>query len=93
MTRALTTLCAAVAVLGGFAAATPLFAQETKPSTQPPKSESTMGDHRGMMNMVGKMSPDQMQQMTKMVENCNRMMESMSSAPKGGDDNQKPAKP
>jgi len=93
MTRTLTTLCAAVAVLGGFAAATPLFAQETKPSTQPPKSESTMGDHRGMMNMMGKMSPDQMQQMTKMVDNRNRMMESMSNAPKAGDNDQKPARP
>ncbi len=90
MTRTLTTFCAAVAVLGGIAAATPLFAQETKPSTQPPKSESTMGDHRGMMNMMGQMSPDQMQQMTKMVENCNRMMESMSNAPARGDKAQPP---
>jgi|LNAP01.1.fsa_nt_gb hypothetical protein len=93
MTRTLAAFCTAVAVLGGIAAATPLFAQETKPSTQPRQTESTMGDHRGMMNMMGQMSPEQMQQMTKMMENCNRMMESMSSAPTGGDTDQKPAKP
>lgn len=89
MTRTLTTFFAAVAVLGSVAA-TPLFAQETKPSTQPLKAEGTMGDHH-VMNRMGQMSPDQMQQMTKMVENCNRMMESMSHM--GRDNGQEPAKP
>jgi len=40
-----------------------------------------MGDHGGMMNMMGQMSTDQMKQMTRMVDNCNRMMKSMSNAP------------
>ena len=39
------------------------------------------GDQGGMMNMMGQMNPDQMKQMTRMVENCNRMMESMMTAP------------
>ncbi|MBY0320273.1 MAG: hypothetical protein K2X72_16230 [Reyranella sp.] len=92
MTRTLTTFFAAIAVLGSVAA-TPLFAQETKPSTQPFQTQGTMGDHHGMMNGMGQMSPDQMQQMTKMVENCNRMMESMGNASAGHDKDQKPARP
>ena len=42
-------------------------------------------DHGGMMNMMGQMTPDQMRQMTRMVDNCNRMMESMSNTPSGPD--------
>jgi hypothetical protein len=40
-----------------------------------------MGDHGGMMNLMGQMSPDHMKQMTSMIDNCNRMMESMSKSP------------
>ena len=38
-------------------------------------------DQGGMMNMMGQMNPDQMRQMSRMIENCNRMMESMMTAP------------
>jgi hypothetical protein len=44
-----------------------------------------MGDRGGMMNMMGQMSPDHMKQMSRMVDNCNRMMESMNNAPTGPD--------
>lgn len=93
MTNRLTRFLAVFGALGGIAAATPLFAQETKPSTPPRQTEGTMGDHRGMMNTMGEMSPDQMKQMAKMMENCNRMMESMANAPARGDKGQAPAKP
>lgn len=93
MTSRLTSFLAIFGTLGGIAAASPLFAQETKPSPQPHQAEGTMGDHRGMMNMMGGMNSDQMKQMTKMMENCNRMMESMANAPAGGDKGQAPTKP
>jgi hypothetical protein len=44
-----------------------------------------MGDHAGMMNMMGQTSPDHMKQMTAMIDNCNRMMESMSKSLTGSD--------
>jgi len=91
MTRKLTTLFAAAAVLGGIAATTTVFAEETTPSPQPPHTEGPMGGHGGMMNMMGQMSPDQMKQMTRMVDNCNRMMESISNAPTGPDKERAPA--
>lgn len=81
MTRKLTTLFTATAVLGGLAAATAVFAEGGSPSAQPPRTQGMMGDHGGMMNMMGQMSPDQMKQMTLMVDNCNRVMESMNNAP------------
>jgi len=46
MTRKLTTLFAAAAVLGGVAAATTVFGDETAPSPQPPRTEDATG---GMM--------------------------------------------
>jgi periplasmic protein CpxP/Spy len=84
MTPKLKTLFAAVAILGGLAATT-VFAQETTPSTQPPQARGMMSDHGGMMGMMGQMSADHMKQMTRMVDNCNRMMEGMSHAPMGPD--------
>jgi hypothetical protein len=80
MTRKLTTLFAA-AILGGFTVATTVFAEEARPSSQPPQAQGMMGDHGGMMNMMGQMGPDHMKQMTRMVDNCNRMMEGMSNVP------------
>ena len=91
MTRNLTTLFAAAAILGGIAAATTVFAEETAPSPQPPHTQDTMGGHGGMMDMMGQMSPDQMKQMTRMVDNCNRMMESMNDAPAGSQSQRAPA--
>ena len=85
MIRKLTTLLAAAAILGGLATATTVFAEESRPSSQPPGAQGMMGDHGGMMGMMGQMSPDQMRQMTRMVDNCNRMMESMRNGPAGPD--------
>ena len=85
MTRKLTTFLAAAAILGGLATATTVFAEESRPSSQPPGAQGMIGDHGGMMNMMGQMTPDQMRQMTRMVDNCNRMMESMSNTPSGPD--------
>jgi hypothetical protein len=83
MTRKLTTLFAAATMVGGLVAATTVFAEQANPPSQPPSAQGMMGDHSGMMNMMGQMSTDQMKQMTRMVDNCNRMMESMNNAPTG----------
>ena len=68
MTRKLTTLLAAAAVLGGVVAATTVFGNEIAPSPQPPRTEGPAG------GMMGQASRDHMKQMTRMIENCNRMM-------------------
>jgi len=81
MTRKLTRIFAATAVFGALATATAAFAQGGTPSPQSPGIMPMAGDQGGMMNMMGQMNPDQMKQMTRMVENCNRMMESMMTAP------------
>jgi len=80
MPSKLTKLFAAAAILGGLATATTVFADEAAPPSQPPQTEAPMGGG-GMMNMKGQMNPDQMKQMSRMVDNCNRMMESMGTAP------------
>ena len=85
MTGKPTTLIAAAAIIGGLTAATALYAQEAQPPSQPPTTQGMMGDHAGMMNMMGQMSPDHMKQMTAMIDNCNRMMASMSKSPPGSD--------
>ena len=85
MTGKLTTLFAAAAIIGGLTAATALYAQEAEPPSQPPRTQGMMGDHAGMMNMMGQTSPDHMKQMTAMIDNCNRMMASMSKSPPGSD--------
>jgi periplasmic protein CpxP/Spy len=82
MTPKLMMFFAAVAILGGLAATT-VFAQENTPPTQP-QAQGTTGERGGMMRM-GQMSPDHMKQMTRMVDNCNRMMEGMNHAPMGPD--------
>jgi hypothetical protein len=59
--------------LGGLIAATPAFAQSSTSSPQSPgAAQNMMGGHAGMM---GGMSSDHMQQMARMMDNCNRMME------------------
>ena len=85
MTGKLTTLFAAAAIIGGLTAATALYAQEAQPPSEPPRTQGMMGDHAGMMNMMGQMSPDHMKQMTAMIDSCNRMMQSMSKSPTGSD--------
>ena len=81
MTRKPTALFTAAAIIGGLLAATTVFAQEAQPPSQPPRAQGMMGDHGGMMNMMGQMSPDHVKQMTAMIDNCNRMMESVSKSP------------
>ena len=85
MTGKLTTLFAVAAIIGGLTAATALYAQEAQPPSEPPRTQGMMGDHAGMMNMMEQMSPDHMKQMTAMIDNCNRMMESMSKSQTGPD--------
>jgi Spy/CpxP family protein refolding chaperone len=88
MTRNLTTLIAA-AILGGLVSTTTVFAEENTPSSQPPRSaEGTADDHGGIMNMMGQMNPGHMKQMTRMVDNCNRMME--GNTPTGPDRDRTP---
>jgi hypothetical protein len=84
MTRKLTTLLAAAAILGGLTTVRTVFAEEAHPSPQCPRTQGMMVDG-GMMNMMGQMSTDQMKQMTRMLDSCNRMMESVSNAPAGPD--------
>ena len=84
MTGKLTTLFAAVAIIGGLTAATALYAQDAQPPSQPPRTQGMMGDH-ARMNMMGQMSPDHMKRMTAMIDNCNRMMENTSKPPAGSD--------
>lgn len=93
MTRKLTRFFTAFAALGGIAVATPLFAQETKPSTPPSQTQGTMGNQHSMPNMMGEKNPDQKKQMAKMMEDCNRMMENKGKAPVPGDKSETPAKP
>jgi hypothetical protein len=81
MTRKLTRIFATTAVFGALATATTAFAQGGMPSPQSPGTMPMAGGQGGMMDMMGQMNPDQMKQMTRMVENCNRMMESMMTAP------------
>ena len=81
MTRKQTSIFAAAAVFGTLAAATTAFAQSGTPSPQSPGTMPMAGEQGGMMNMMGQMDPDHMKQMSRMFENCNRMMESMMTAP------------
>jgi Spy/CpxP family protein refolding chaperone len=84
MTRKPMTLLAVSTVLGGLVAATAAFAEATPPASPPSQRDpGMMGDHHGMMTMMRSMGPDQMQQMTRMVDACNHMMEGMGNAPTG----------
>ena len=85
MTSKLTALFAAAAIVGSLVTVTTVFAQDAQPPSQPPGTQRMMSDHPGMMNMMGQMSPDHMKQMTAMMENCNRMMESKNKSPTASD--------
>jgi hypothetical protein len=78
------TLFATAVILGGLSAATFVFAEESAPA---PSGHGMMGP----MTMMGQMSPDQMKQMTEMVDRCDRMMAHLTSAPKGPAKEQPPA--
>ena len=73
MTRKLTAFLAAAVMLSGLTAVTTVFAEDAHPSPQTPSGQGVMGDHGGMMNMMG--------QMSRMADNCNRIMESLNNAP------------
>jgi hypothetical protein len=82
MTRKLIAPVAAAAMLGGFVAATTVFAQEDAPPSQPPQAQHKMGGHGGMMGMMRQMSLDHVQQMTEMVKKCNGMMTTRTGSDK-----------
>lgn len=84
MTRKLKTLFIAAAALGGLIGTSAAFAEGNTSSVQsPPATQGMMGGHGSSTNMMGMMSPDHMAQMTRMIDNCNRMMESASNSPTG----------
>ena len=76
MMRKQTALLATVIVAGSVAAMTAL-AQAPDGSPPAPQGQGKMQGHGGMMGM-GHMDPEHMKQMTRMMENCNRMMERAS---------------
>ena len=69
-------IAAAVALLATTLGATVVLAQSDQPAPSPRPRHGMMGqgdmDHRDMMDMS---------QMNRMLENCNRMMESKQLAP------------
>ena len=92
MPRKHTAFFAAAALVGGFIAAPGAFAQQgatTPPSGSAPQTQRGHGMMGGMMGMMGQMDPAQM---SRMMENCNKMMEGMNRAPGGsGHDPSAPA--
>ena len=84
---------ATAGLLGGLAlAGPPAFAQTTAPTAAPP----TQGDGmmKGMPSGQGgmMMNEEMMQKMSKMMDNCNRMMESMMQKKAGAATPSAPAK-
>ena len=70
---------------GGLVFATAISAYAQAPDSSPKPSQpqgqpQEMMQGGGHMNMMGNMGPEHMQQMTKMMENCNRMMERADNA-------------
>jgi hypothetical protein len=65
-------------VLGGLIAATAALAQSSTSSPPSPRAAQDMMGHGGMMGMMEGMSSDHMQQMSRMMDDCNRMMEQRS---------------
>jgi hypothetical protein len=77
-------LVAMAGLLGGLAlASVPAFAQTAAPATPPPPGSGMM-EHGMPNNQAGTMTnAEMMEKMAKMMDNCNRMMESMAQE-KGG---------
>ena len=75
MTRKLTTLFAAAAIVTGLGAVTAFADGAAQPS------QHGAGMMTGQGGMMGQMDPDQMKRMMQMVENCNHMMETMNNMP------------
>ncbi|TXL80384.1 hypothetical protein FHP25_04960 [Vineibacter terrae] len=89
MIRRQTALFATATLLGGLAAVTAALAQAPAPASPPPQGQEMMKGHDGMM---GRMDPDHMKQMARMMENCNRMMERMNEDKPGSPDGSPPAR-
>ncbi|MGF6227512.1 uncharacterized protein HemX [Inquilinus ginsengisoli] len=72
-------LVAAAALVAGLTAATTVFGQEQKTPTQPPaahdQAEPGMMQGEGMMGHQGDGMMKMMTQMSEMMENCNKMMQ------------------
>ena len=73
MSWRMTPLAAAIIIAGGMAATSAAFAEDTPATNPAPQGQGMMGGQQGqgMMNM--------MTQMTRTVENCNRMMETANN--------------
>jgi hypothetical protein len=77
-----------VAAFVGLIATTAAFAGgNTRSAENPHATQGTMG---GSMGMMGGMSGDYMAQMSRMIENCNRMMENATGRPLGVDKDRVP---
>lgn len=96
MSRKHTAFFAATVLVGGFLVAQGAFAQQsttTPPSGSAPQAKPDQGQSGqgmmggGMMGMMGQMDPAQM---TRMMENCNKMMEGMNRG-SGGSGHAAPA--
>jgi hypothetical protein len=79
MTRKLITAFVGAAIVGSFMTATTIVAEEGSPSPRSPQAQHDMNSHDEMMNMMGKMNPVHMKQMTEMMETCNRMMHTQAA--------------
>ena len=74
--RSTSLFVAAALVVGAFGIATAGFAQTPETPSKPSQGDEMMKGHDGMMGgMMGNKDSEHMKQMTKMMENCNRMME------------------
>ncbi len=92
MTRKLNMLFAAATLLTGISATTAVFAADSTPAPQPASMQGMMGDHGGMMNMMGHMGSDQAKQTNPMKGGCGHMMDdSKKMAPMGSGQEAAPA--
>lgn len=71
-----------------LAAAPGVSAQEASPAPSQPPSQSGTMNHQGMMQGGSKMP--MMEQMSKMMENCNRMMQAQKEQPNKGGSGEQP---
>jgi hypothetical protein len=90
MSWRMTPFTAAIVVAGGIAVASVGFAADTPTANPAPQGQGMMGGQQGQGMMGGQQGQgmmNMMPQMTRMVENCNGMMETANNNPPA------PAKP
>ncbi|WIM09190.1 hypothetical protein [Enhydrobacter sp.] len=82
LNRSITLLVAGGLSLGALGVTTAATAQTQDSPSKSPQGQEMMNGHGGMMGdgMMGNMDSEHMKQMTKMMENCNRMMERADSS-------------